>query len=61
MLKISYKNNKGLQNTNTHEVYFYHFKYKNILFAIKNLENDINDNIKTTQIIDALISKLNFE
>ena len=58
MIHISYKNIDGYMNLDTDEVYFYHFKYKNILEAIKRLENDIENYKEKIKITDNLINNL---
>ena len=58
MMKIKYNNIEGMLNTNTEEVYFYQFKYKNIIEAIKNIEHDIKSNEEEIKIFDDLIGGL---
>jgi len=58
MIRIKYNNIEGVLNTYTEEVMFYHFKYSNILEAIKNLEHDILSNEKEIEIFNDLLSNL---
>ena len=54
-INIKLDNERGLLNTDTNEVYFYHFKYSSILDAIQNLEKDKENNAETMQILNKLI------
>ena len=58
MIKIKYNNIEGVLNLETEEVLFYHFKYKNIVEAIKNLEYDIRRNKEEMEIFDNLLGDL---
>ena len=58
MIKVIYNNIEGLLNLETDEVYFYHFKYKNIGEAVKTLENDVQCAKKEIEIFDNLIKGL---
>ena len=61
MIKIMFKNFEGYLNTNTDEVSFYHFKYKNITDAIKNVENDIESSKQEIEIFNRLMDQILIE
>lgn len=54
-INIKFEDEIGMLNTNTNEVYFYHFKYCSIIEAIHNLNNDKNNNAETINILNKLI------
>ena len=61
MIKVSFNKIEGLLNLNTEEVYFYQFKYKNIIEAIQNIESDIEKYKEETKIINKMLDKLFIE
>ena len=61
MIKIMFKNFEGYLNTNTDEVSFYHFKYKNITDAIKIVENDIESSKQEIEIFNRLMDQILIE
>jgi len=54
MIKCVYKNNNGYLDINTNEVYIQNFKYKNIEYAIQ----EVNKREKELQIFTETIDKL---
>ena len=58
MIKIKFNNIEGILNTETNEVMFYHFKYTNIVHAIKRLDHDIKANENEIKIFDDLLGGL---
>ena len=58
MIRIRYNNHTGILNINTEQVYFYHFKYANILEAIQKVEHDIKANEEEIKIFDELLDNL---
>ena len=58
MIRIKYNNIEGTLNTVTGKVYFYQFKYENILEAIRFLEHDIKSSEEEIKIFDDLVGHL---
>ena len=58
MIRIKYKSIDGFLNTETGAVMFYHFKYKNILEAIKKVELDIKSDEQEIKIFNEILGHL---
>ena len=58
MIKIKYNNEEGILNLSNGEVMFYHFKYLNIIEAIKFIEHDIESCKKEIEIFNNLLGNL---
>ena len=61
MLKVTFNNIEGFLNIDTEEVYFYHLKYKSILEAIQNLDDDIKKHKQEIDIMNTLLDSLFIE
>ena len=57
-IHITFKEHIGYLNTDTNNVYFYHFKYSNIKEAIENVEYDLEKNAEEIQIFNELMKQL---
>lgn len=57
-VSISYKNHKGFLNIDNNEIYIYNYKYINIIDAIINLEQDIENHQEEIKIFEKLLNEL---